>query len=94
MLSRLQRIRRGFRRLGLFLAAILLTIGLVLMAFDVADLNVWHLRREDFPTASIDIGLGALSLVFACLALWATVRGLGWVVSKFVIDEHPITDSI
>jgi hypothetical protein len=63
-----------------------------IMAFDVADLNVWHLRREDFPTASIDIGLGALSLVFACLALWATVRGLGWVVSKFVIDEHPITD--
>ena len=36
MLSRPQRIRRGFQRLGLFLAAILLTIGLVLMAFDVA----------------------------------------------------------
>jgi hypothetical protein len=70
------------------LAAILLVLGLVLMAFDVMDLNLWHIRREDFPTAIIDIGLGAVGLLFACLTLWATVRGLGWVVSKFAIDER------
>ena len=65
MLSRPQRIRRGFHRLGLFLAAILLTIGLVLMAFDVADLNVWHLRREDFPTSDWEPSVSSL-LAWLC----------------------------
>jgi len=61
-------------------------IGVVLMAFDVVDLDLWHVRREDILTDIGRLALGALGLLLACTALWAIVRGLGWAVSKFFAD--------
>jgi hypothetical protein len=70
MHSRLERIRRGFHRLALFLAETLLIFGLVLMALDLADL--WRFRPEDIPTDIVS-------------ALWAAVRAFGWLVLRFLV---------
>ena len=80
MLSTEHKIRRGFHWLAVFLAAILLAIGLVLMTFDVGDL--WHPGQEDITTSIGDLFVGAVGLFFACLALWAVVRAFGWVVIR------------
>ena len=80
MLSTEHKIRRGFHWLAVFLAAIVLAIGLVLMTFDVGDL--WHPGQEDTTTSTGDLFLGAVGLFFACLALWAVVRASGWVVIR------------
>ena len=77
MLPTEQAIRRGFHWLAVFLAAILLVVGLVLMTFDVGDL--WHPGDEDITTSIGDLLLGAAALLFQLP--WrseAVVRALGW----------------
>jgi hypothetical protein len=76
-------IRRGFHRLALFLAGTLLVIGLVLMALDVADLS--RFRPKEIPSHILSLCLGAVSLAFACMAVWALVDALGWVVSRILL---------
>ena len=56
MVTREQKIRRGFHWVAVILAALLLALGLVLITFDVRDL--WHPNEEDIPPTSI----GALLL--------------------------------
>jgi hypothetical protein len=78
-----QRVSRGYR-LGLFLVAILLIVGLGLivgLALAVADfLNprlLWdRIRLDQLPmvVAGVLIGLG-----LACVALYGVVRTIGWV---------------
>jgi phosphotransferase system glucose/maltose/N-acetylglucosamine-specific IIC component len=80
MLSTEQKIRRLFHWLALFLAAILLTVGLALMSFDVSDF--WHGGREEPPITMGDLFLDAIGLLFACMVLWAAVRALGWAVVR------------
>jgi hypothetical protein len=81
MLSREQKIRRGFHWVAVMLAALLLAFGLVLITFDVRDL--WHPDGEDIPPTSIgDLFLGVLGLLIACVAMWAAVRALGWIVVR------------
>ena len=79
MASTDQKIRRGFHWLAVFLAAILLVLGLVLMTFDVGD---FWLGRADTPISIGDLLLGAVGLLFACVVLWAAVRALGWIVVR------------
>ena len=63
------------------ICALLLALGLVLITFDVRDL--WHPNEEDIPPTSIgDLLLGVLGLVIACVAVWAAVRALGWIVVR------------
>jgi len=83
MHARSESIRRGFHRLALFLAGTLLIIGLVLMAFDVADL--WRFRPKEIPTHIVSLCLGALSLAFACMAVLALVRAFGWLVLRTLV---------
>ncbi len=81
MLTREQKIRRGFHWVAVILAALLLACGLVLITFDVRDL--WHPAAEDIPPPSVsDLFLGVLGLLIACLTLWAAVRGVGWIVVR------------
>jgi hypothetical protein len=75
-----QKIRRGFHWIAVFLAAILLAVGLALMSFDVGDF--WRGSREDSTISIGDLFLDAVGLLFACVALWAAVRALGWVVVR------------
>ena len=61
------------------LAALLLAFGLVLITFDVRDLP----NEENIPpTSTGDLLLGVLGLVIACVAVWAAVRALGWIVVR------------
>jgi hypothetical protein len=73
-----KKIKRGFHWLAV-LAAILLVIGLVLITFDLSDL--WH-GGPEVPTSIGDLFLGVVGLVFACMALWAAVRAIGWIVVR------------
>ena len=76
MLTREQKIRRGFHWVAVMLAALLLAFGLVLITFDVRDL--WHPDAEDIPQTSVgDLFLGVLGLLIACVTLWAAVRAVG-----------------
>ena len=81
MLSTEQKIRRGFHWVAVILAALLLAIGLVLTTFDVGDL--WHADGAVIPPTSIGaLILGVVGLLVACVAVWAAVRALGWVVVR------------
>ena len=62
-----KKIKRGFHWLAAFLASILLVIGLVLITFDLSDF--WH-GGPEVPTSIGDLFLGAVGLLFACVALW------------------------
>ena len=84
MLSRSQRIRRGFQWLSVVLAAALLVVGLILITFDVLELDRRHVQQQDTSAAISTLLLGALGLFLACTALWAIVQALGWVVVKIV----------
>ena len=75
-----QKIKRCFHWLAVFLASILLVIGLVLITFDLSDF--WH-GGPEVPTSIGDLFLGAVGLLFACVALWAAVRAIGWIVVRF-----------
>ena len=75
-----QKIKRCFHWLAVFLASILLVIGLVLISFDLSDF--WH-GGPEVPTTIGDLFLGAVGLLFACVALWAAVRAIGWIVVRF-----------
>ena len=46
MLSRSQRIRRGFQWLSVVLAAALRVVGLILITFDVLELDPWHVQQK------------------------------------------------
>ena len=81
MLSGEQKIRRGFHWVAVMLAALLLAFGLVWITFDLRDL--WHTNEQDIsPTSVGDLLLGVLGLVIACVAVWAAVRALGWIVVR------------
>jgi hypothetical protein len=82
MLSNEQKIRRGFQWLAVILAAIVLVFGLVLTGFDVVDLDLWHVQREDLPTVIAGLLTGAVGLSLACVTLWAAVRALGWLMVR------------
>lgn len=82
MLSREQKIRRGFHWVAVILAALLLAFGLVLITFDVRDL--WHADGEgDIPPTSIGaLIIGMVGLLIACAVVWSAVRALGWIVVR------------
>ena len=83
------RITRGFHRLGLFLAAIPLRVGILWPAF--LALSVLNVNRENgvslhdfyintfFPW----VGFGLAMALPVALAVYALVRGIGWVVDGF-----------
>ena len=77
MLSRSRRIKRSFQWLSVILAGALLAIGLVLMTFDVVELEPWNVQQRDTPNVLTSLLLGAFGLFLACAALWAIVKPLG-----------------
>jgi hypothetical protein len=87
MLSTGQKIRRGFHWLAAILAAILLSVGLALMTFDVSDF--WHGGEGDTPSASaicFSARLGYFSLAGCCGPLFA-LSGGSWLGS--IVDSKP-----
>jgi hypothetical protein len=76
-----QRLSRGFHRLGLFLAAIVLAIGLGVSVADIVRLGPWG--QDDIPVLILGVVSGLIILGLACLAVYGIVRAIGWVIGGF-----------
>jgi hypothetical protein len=78
-----QRMRRGFHRFGLLLAATLLAIGLPLMVADAVRPKLWDAGQGDIPVLVIGVLIALVGLGLACLAVYGVVRAIGWVIGDF-----------
>ena len=79
-----QGIRRGFHRLGLILAALLLVAGLAMMVVDAVHLKLWDASLSDLPVVVGGVLIGLFGLGLACLAVYGLVRAIGWVIGGFM----------
>jgi len=79
-MSTSQRVSRGFRRFGLFLAAILLIVSLALAIAHFLNLRLWNMRLDQLPmVVGPAVLLGLIGLGLARLAFYGVLRVLGWV---------------
>jgi hypothetical protein len=83
-MSTSQRVSRGFHRVGLFLAAITMLVGFLVIGLDVVHLKLWDIRLGDVPMVAVALLIGLLEVSLACLAVYGLVRAIGWVISGFV----------
>jgi hypothetical protein len=77
-------VSRNFHRLGLLVAAIILTAGLLLMAKDALGLRLWDLIPADIPILARGIAIGLTGIGLVSLAAYGIVRAIGWAVGKSV----------
>jgi Mg2+/Co2+ transporter CorB len=69
--------RRRFHRLGIIVAAIVMTIGLAIIAAAVVRLELWEALHEDSLAIVLSMALAPLAVL--CLAAYGVVRAIGWV---------------
>lgn len=76
MTTRSQRIHRGFHRVGVALAGVLIYFAVILIAVD----QLWDLGDSN----------AMLKLLFAfavaAVAVYALSRAVGWIIAGFAID--------
>ena len=77
-------VSRNFHCLGLLVAAIILTAGLLLMAKDALGLRLWDLIPADIPILARGIAIGLTGIVLVSLAAYGIVRAIGWAINKSV----------
>jgi hypothetical protein len=77
-------VSRNFHQLGLLVAAIILTAGLLLMAKDALGLRLWDLIPADIPILAGGIAIGLTGIVLVSLAAYGIVRAIGWAIDKSV----------
>jgi hypothetical protein len=77
-------VSRNFHRLGLLVAAIILTAGLLLMAKDALGLRLWDLIPADIPILARGIAIGLTGIGLVSLAGYGIVRAIGWAIDKSV----------
>jgi hypothetical protein len=77
-------VSRNFHRLGLLVAAIILTAGLLLMAKDALGLRLWDLIPADIPILARGIAIGLTGIVVVSLAAYGIVRAIGWAINRSV----------
>lgn len=77
-------VSRNFHRLGLLVAAIILTAGLLLMAKDALGLRLWDLIPADIPILARGIAIGLTGIVLVSLAAYGIVRAIGWAIDKSI----------
>ena len=70
--------RHRFHRLGLIVAAIMMAIGLSIIASGVVRLKLWEVLQYDTP--AILLGLALVLLAVVCLAVYGVVRTIGWAI--------------
>ena len=77
-------VSRNFHRLGVLVACIILSAGLLLMAKDALGLRFWDLIPADIPILArgVAIGLGGIGLV--SLAGYGVVRAIGWTIERSI----------
>jgi hypothetical protein len=77
-------VSRNFHRLGLLVAAIILTAGLLLMAKDALGLRLWDLIPADIPILASGIAIGLTGIGLVSLAAYGFVRAMGWAIDKSI----------
>jgi hypothetical protein len=77
-------VSRNFHRLGLLVAAIILTAGLLLMVKDALGLRLWDLIPADIPILAGGIAIGLTGIGLVSLAAYGIVRVVGWAIDKSV----------
>ena len=77
-------VSRNFHRLGLLVAAIILTSGLLLMAKDALGLRLWDLIPADIPILAGGIAIGLTGIGLVSLAAYGIVRAIGWAIDKSI----------
>jgi hypothetical protein len=77
-------VSRKFHRLGLLVAAIILTAGLLLMAKDALGLRLWDLLPADIPILARGIAIGLTGIGLVSLAAYGIIRAIGWALKKSV----------
>jgi hypothetical protein len=77
-------VSRNFHRLGLLVAAIILTAGLLLMVKDALGLRLWDLIPSDIPILAGGIAIGLTSIGLVSLAAYGIIRAIGWAIDKSI----------
>jgi len=77
-------VSRNFHRLGLLVAALILTAGLLLMAKDALGLRLWDLIPADIPILAGGIAIGLTGIGLVSLAAYGIVRAIGWAIDKSI----------
>jgi hypothetical protein len=77
-------VSRNFHRLGLLVAAVILTAGLLLMAKDALGLRLWDLIPADIPILAGGIAIGLTGIGLVSLAAYGVVRAIGWAIGKSI----------
>jgi hypothetical protein len=77
-------VNKNFHRLGLLVAAVILTAGLLLMAKDSLGLRFGDLLPTDIPILARGIAIGLSGIGLVSLAAYGIVRALGWALNKSV----------
>jgi len=77
-------VSRNFHRLGLLVAAIIFSAGLLLMAKDALGLRFWDLIPADIPILGRNISIGLIGIGLVSLAAYGIVRAIGWAIDRSV----------
>jgi len=77
-------VSRNFHRLGLLVAAIIVSAGLLLMAKDALGLRFWDLIPADIPILGRNIAIGLIGIGLVSLAAYGIVRAIGWAIDRSV----------
>jgi hypothetical protein len=77
-------VSRNFHRLGLLVAALILTAGLLLMTKDALGLRLWDLIPSDIPILAGGIAIGLTGIGLVSLAAYGIVRAIGWAIEKSI----------
>ena len=78
------KVSRNFHRLGLLVAAIILTAGLLLMAKDALGLRLWDLIPADIPILAGGIAIGLTGIGLVSLAAYGIIRAIGWAIDRSI----------
>jgi hypothetical protein len=77
-------VSKNFHRLGLLVAAIILTAGLLLMAKDATGLRLWDLIPADIPILAGGIAVGLTGIILVSLAAYGIIRAIGFAIDKSI----------
>jgi hypothetical protein len=77
-------VSRNFHRLGLLVAAIILSAGLLLMAKDALGLRFWDLIPADIPILGMNIAIALTGIGLVSFAAYGIVRAIGWAIDRSV----------
>ena len=77
-------VSRNFHRLGLLVAAIILSAGLLLMAKDALGLRFLDLIPADIPILGMNIAIALTGIGLVSFAAYGVVRAIGWAIDRSV----------